>query len=238
MWVLGAAGPSGQMHIVRAVEIGPQPRRIVATNLRSARIQVVAERLESTAAATGIELVCLTEHPLGTEAFHQRLWAQTEGRGFDDIVVLAPSASAITSAAKLLAPGGVINLYVGIPRGTMVAIDVSGIIQRGIRLIGSSGSSIADMQRVLEMTQSGAISTNPLVSAIGSLEAAADGLRAVAAGRFAGKVVIYPQIPSLPLTSLPDLKDVLPDVYARLGDGRTWTVEAEMELLGGAPHGA
>jgi threonine dehydrogenase-like Zn-dependent dehydrogenase len=235
VWVLGAAGPSGQMHIVHAMEIGPQPRQIVATNLRSARIQVVAERLASTAAATGIELVCLTEHPLGTEAFHQRLWAQTKGRGFDDIVVLAPSASAITSAADLLAPGGVLNLYAGVPRGTMVSIDVSSIIQRGIRLIGSSGSSIADMQRVLEMAQSGAISTNPLVSAIGSLEAAVDGLRAVAAGQFAGKVVIYPQIPSLPLTPLSDLQDVLPDVYAKLGDGQTWTVEAEKALLGGAP---
>jgi hypothetical protein len=119
----------------------------------------------------------------------------------------------------------------------MVPMDVSGIVQRGIRLIGSSGSSIADMQRVLEMAQSGAISTNSLVSAVGSLEAAVDGLRAVAAGRFAGKVVIYPQIPPLPLTPLSDLKDAMPDVYAKLEDGRIWTVEAERELLSGALPG-
>ena len=64
-----------------------------------------------------------------------------------------------------------------------------------------------------------------------------DGLRAVAAGRFPGKVVIYPQIPPLPLTPLSDLKDVLPDVHARLEDGRIWSVEAERALLSGALPG-
>ena len=62
-------------------------------------------------------------------------------------------------------------------------------------------------------------------------------LRAVAAGRFPGKVVIYPNIAPLPLTPLSDLKAVLPDVYTKLEDGRIWTVEAERELLSGALPG-
>ena len=57
------------------------------------------------------------------------------------------------------------------------------------------------------------------------------GLRAVRDGAFSGKVVIFPNIKPLPLTPLPDLKGTLPTVYARLKDGREWTVEAEEEFL-------
>ena len=43
--------------------------------------------------------------------------------------------------------------------------------------------------------------------------------------------VIYPNIKPFPLTALPDLKDTLPSVHAKLKDGREWTVEAEAEFL-------
>ena len=234
MWALGASGPMGQMHIQRAMEMDQRPRVIIATNLRSPRIREVAERFGSSSTEKGIEFLCLTEQQLGTEAFHQRLWAETEGRGFDDIVIMAPSAGAVSAAVDFLAPGGLLNLFAGLPRGTMAPVDVNGIVRRGVRLIGSSGSSITDMRRMLELTESGVISTNRSVAAIGSLEAAPDGLRAVSEGRFPGKVVIYPQIEPLPLTPLSELKDVLPNVYAKLEDGRIWSAEAEEDLLRGA----
>lgn len=66
---------------------------------------------------------------------------------------------------------------------------------------------------------------------MGSLGAARDGLRAVRDGMFSGKIVIFPHIRDLPLTLLPDLRDKLPSVHAKLKDGRGWTVEAEEELL-------
>ena len=68
------------------------------------------------------------------------------------------------------------------------------------------------------------------VAAIGSLEAAKDGLRSVMETVYPGKVVIYPHIKPLPLTAIVDLKDVLPAVYARMRDGREWTNEAEADL--------
>ena len=70
-----------------------------------------------------------------------------------------------------------------------------------------------------------------MVTAVGSLSAARDGLRAVSDAVFPGKVVIFPQIKDLPLTPLPELKDKLPTVYAKLRDGREWTKEAEEEFL-------
>jgi hypothetical protein len=56
-------------------------------------------------------------------------------------------------------------------------------------------------------------------------------MRAVKEGRFPGKSLVYPLIPDLPLTALPDLKGIYPTVYARMKDGKFWTNEAEEELL-------
>ncbi len=67
--------------------------------------------------------------------------------------------------------------------------------------------------------------------AISGLNGVYDGIYAVSQGTFPGKIVVYPHIVGLGLTPLPALKERLPDVYARLGEGEVWTVEAEEELL-------
>ena len=69
------------------------------------------------------------------------------------------------------------------------------------------------------------------MAAVGSLSAARDGLKAVKEAALAGKVVIYPHIKELPLTTLAELKGKLPTVYARLNDRGEWTNAAEEEFL-------
>jgi hypothetical protein len=69
------------------------------------------------------------------------------------------------------------------------------------------------------------------VTAIGSLTAARDGLKAVSDASYPGKVVIYPNIKEMPLTPLAGFEEKFPTVYARLKDGREWTNEAEQEFL-------
>ena len=84
---------------------------------------------------------------------------------------------------------------------------------------------------MLGQAESGQLSPNRSVAAVGSLSAARAGLQAVQDAIFPGKVVIYPHIKEMSLTPLSELKDKLPTVYARLKDGREWTVEAEEEFL-------
>jgi len=100
-----------------------------------------------------------------------------------------------------------------------------------VRWVGSSGSRIADLEYTLRLTEAGKLSPNSSVAAIGDITAVRDGLDAVKSGAFAGKVVIFPHIEGVPLTSLGELRERLPEVYAKLGPGETWTREAERELL-------
>jgi threonine dehydrogenase-like Zn-dependent dehydrogenase len=151
--------------------------------------------------------------------------------GFDDIMVMAPDADAIAEAADYIAPGGVMNVFAGVARGTMASLDLSDVYLKDVRFIGHSGLTIEDMRLTLHQVESGNLSPHRLVAAIGSLNAAREGLQAVKDAVFPGKIVIYPHIKDLPLTALPDLKDRLPSVYAKLKDGREWTIEAEEEFL-------
>lgn len=231
-WMIGAAGPMGHMHVQRAIEVGPRPSLIVATNRSSDRIDLLGERYAATARDRGTELVCLTEDALGPDDFRQRLLELTDSEGFDDIVILAPSVPAIEEAASMLAPGGVINIFAGLTRGTEAMLDLNPVIDgRQIRFVGSSGSSIADMRSMLVMVEQGVLSTDRSVAAISGLDGVYDGIYAVSQGTFPGKVVVYPHIVGLGLTPLPELRERRPEVYALLGPGEVWTVEAEQELL-------
>ncbi len=232
LWLLGAAGPMGQMHLQRALEVGPRPSLIVATNRSSPRISELQTRFGPIAQDYGVQLVCLTEEALGPEAFRAQLWELTDGAGFDDIVVLAPSIRAIEGASSLLASGGVLNLFAGLQRGTDAHLDLNPIVdQRQMRIVGSSGSSIADMRHMVVLAEQGVLNTNSAVSAVAGLDGFKAGVQAVAAGTFPGKVVIYPQINGWGLTPLGELKQLLPAVYARLAPGEVWTTAAETELL-------
>jgi threonine dehydrogenase-like Zn-dependent dehydrogenase len=153
------------------------------------------------------------------------------GSGFDDIMVMAPDPDAIAEAADHVAPGGVVNVFAGVARGTLCRLDLSDVYLRDVRFIGHSGLTTEDMEITLNLVESERLSPNRLVAAVGALSAARDGLRAVRDAVFSGKIVVYPHIKDFPLTELPDLKDKLPSVYAKLRAGREWTVEAEEEFL-------
>jgi threonine dehydrogenase-like Zn-dependent dehydrogenase len=230
-WFIGAGGPMGQMHVQRAVLHLHPPRRIVATDVDPVRLASITERFGSLAKERGIDLVALNPNELGDDMLGAELERLGEGRGYDDIVSMAPSAAVTEQAARYLAAGGWFNIFAGVARGTMAELNLNRVVHERCRFVGSSGSSLADMRATLARVECRQLSTNASLAAIGGLNAAAEGLRAVKEGRFAGKTLIFPQISDLPLCALSDLKETLPTVYARLQDGKFWTVEAEEELL-------
>jgi hypothetical protein len=112
----------------------------------------------------------------------------------------------------------------------MVDLDLSAAYLRNNRVIGHSASLMSDFQVVLSKWEENQLSPNRSLAAIGSLSAAIDGLKAVKNASIPGKIVIYNHIKEFPLTTLPELKEKLPTVYARLKNGE-WTNEAEEEFL-------
>jgi len=226
-WFVGAAGPMGRMHVQRAIQVSGGPSTIVCTDISEPRLDDLRASFAAEAKAQAIEFICL--NPL--DDGYPSAMATAEQEGFDDIIVLAPVSSVIAEASTHLAPRGVMNVFAGVPRGTMTTLDLSDTYLRDTRVIGHSASTIDDLRLMLRQAESGILSPNRSVAAIGSLRAARDGLLAVRDTSFPGKVVIYPNIRDFPLTALPDLKEKLPGVYARLEDGRSWTNAAEEQLL-------
>jgi threonine dehydrogenase-like Zn-dependent dehydrogenase len=230
-WFIGAGGPMGQMHVQRAVELENGPKKILATDVDTARLESVRQRFAPIAERRGVELKVVNPKELSAEAFDSILKDFTEGAGFDDIVVLAPVAALIEQAVAYMGSESLMNIFAGVPIGTIASLDISAVYSRSVRFVGSSGSKVTDMRDTLHATESGALSTNTSVAAIGGIDATWEGMKAVKEGRFPGRVVIYPQIEHLPLTGVPDLKSAHPKVYALLADGMFWTRAAEAELL-------
>ena len=227
-WFVGAGGPMGRMHVQRAIQLAEGPSTIVCTDVSDLRLQDLCTSFEAEAVAKGVDWICL--NPLDKETYEAGM-APLKEPGFDDIIVLAPIPAVISDAANYLAPKGVMNVFAGVARGTMAELDLSDVYLKDARVIGHSASSIDDLRLMLSQAESGELSPNRSVAAVGSLGAARDGLQSVQDTVFPGKVVIFPHIKDMPLTPLPELKELLPTVYAKLKDGREWTVEAEEEFL-------
>jgi threonine dehydrogenase-like Zn-dependent dehydrogenase len=227
-WFVGAGGPMGRMHVQRAIQIADHPATIVCTDISDLRLNDLRESFAAEARAKEITFICANPMQKDTYAAEMVPFKQA---GFDDVIVLAPVPAVIAEAATYLAPEGVMNVFAGVARGTMVELDLSDAYLKDTRIIGHSASSIDDLRLMLHQAETGVLSPNRSVAAVGSLDAAKEGLQAVQDTIYPGKIVIYPNIKDFPLTAVPDLKDNLPSVYAKLKDGREWTVEAEEEFL-------
>lgn len=229
-WIGGAGGPMGRMHVQRALQLAAGPRAVVATNRGAARLAELARTFEPLAHAYGKQFFALNP-----EAEPQR-WASlcrelTGGRGFDDIVVVAADLALMAQAVDLLAPDGMLALFGGLPLGSSLSVPVENVARHGAQFTGTSGSSLADQQRVVAATLEGQLAPAHSVAAVGGLNAAAHGLQAVADRRFGGKIVLFPHLRDLPLLGLDELAEMLPRVHARLGPGGTWCAAAEQALF-------
>ncbi|HKC90588.1 MAG TPA: alcohol dehydrogenase catalytic domain-containing protein [Candidatus Limnocylindria bacterium] len=226
---VGAAGPMGQMHLERALKMQDGPATLVGVDLDRDRLATARNRLEPIAAALGRRLVLTTT--ASEEDLAMLVARETNGRGADDVIVTAPTAAAVTQAARVMAGDAMLVLFAGLPVGTRATVDISRVYLHGAQYTGTSGSRIADQALVVAKTLAGELAPARAVAAVGGIDAAADGLRALVEGRFAGKIVIFPQLRGLPLTSLEDLATDDPELAAALGPGGTWNSEAEAVLF-------
>lgn len=228
----GAAGPMGQMHVQRALEVDTPPRLNIVTDLADDRLAYTIDRLVGLAKAKGVELVGMNPKKYDSPAaFESAILAATGGRGFDDVVLSAPVGALVGSCVRQGAPGAVVNVFAGVPIGTMAVLDFDLVAKNHIRIIGSSGSRTEDMKHVLARVTDGKLNTGLSLGAIGGLAQTLEGLKGLKAGRFPGKTVIFPAVPDFELTPPEKIGEKVSVVREKLGPGGIWTNEAEEAFL-------
>ncbi len=227
---IGAGGPMGQMHVQRALEVANGPKRVVVTDLDRARLDHIQERFNDLAKKNSRELLTFAPSEFESPAAMDAKVKSLAPNGYDDVVVLAPVAALVKGAMAFAADHALLNVFAGLGIGSMADIELADLC-RGIKILGSSGSRIEDLRKVLHMVEAKQLNTNMSVAAIGGLNAGRVGLEGVKGARFPGKTVIYTQIPELPLMSLEEIPKHLPQLKDKLGPQGSWSKEAEDALL-------
>ena len=152
---------------------------------------------------------------------------QLAEHGFDDIVLLAPSAAAAEQAAPLLGEGGYLNVFAGVAEGSMSRIPLRMIAGGGIRIAGTTGSPLSVTEDTLARVAGGALRPAAVLGALADLGHGRAALEAVAAGRIAGKVVVLPFARGLGFKTLDELAAERPEWRRALGENRHWSPAAE-----------
>jgi threonine dehydrogenase-like Zn-dependent dehydrogenase len=227
---IGAGGPMGQMHVQRALELPDGPKTIIATEISDERLQTLVNMFEPLAKKNGRELFIFNPNT-SKQSFHDFVMEVTKGQGADDVVVSVPVAGLMEEGDTVMKADGMMVLFAGVPNGTMGKVNLSNVYLSNAQYTGTSGLTIDDQSSVMERRLAGTLSPGRSVAAIGGMETAAEAIQSVMDSKYPGKVVIFPQIHNLPLTSLKELKDRLPEVAAKLGQDQMWTNEAEEVLI-------
>ena len=227
---IGAGGPMGQMHVQRALELPDGPKLIIATEISDERLQTLNDMFAPLAEKHHRTILFFNPNT-AKESFHDFVMRATNGQGADDVVVSVPVAKLMEEGDSVMKPDGMLVFFAGVPNGTMGNVNLSNVYLENAQYTGTSGLTIHDQASVMERRIAGTLSPGRSVAAIGGMETAADAIQSVMDSRYPGKVVIFPQIHNLPLTSLKELNDRLPEVASKLGEDLMWTNEAEEALI-------
>jgi len=216
--VIGAGGPMGTMHVIRNICQGIEGVSVFAGDLDDTRLDTLTRIAVPLAEKNGVEY---------------KPYNPTKGEiaaSFDYTVLMAPAPNLVAASVRSAAQRGLINIFAGIPATVTANIDLDSYIEKKLYFIGTSGSTLDDMKRMLEKAESGRLDTNVSVAAISGLEGATEGIRAVESRSIAGKIIVYPRCRGLGLVMLEELSEKMPQIAACLNNG-LWTKEAEEKLL-------
>jgi len=227
--LFGAGGAMGQMQLFYALTRPEPPAQVVVVDRHPERLEPLREMGVPLAQQAGIDLqfYCNADAEPDAQQAHLRALCP---HGYDHIMLLASSAEAVALTYPLLTDGGVLNLFAGIPKGQKAPLDLTPLASRHMRIVGSSGSTMDDIAECLRLVAEGALPARKVIGAIAGLNALPEALQAVQSHRYPGKVVVFPQLPDLPLMGLTELHERLPEVAAHLEAGRYWTRDAERAL--------
>ncbi|MHC4154073.1 MAG: alcohol dehydrogenase catalytic domain-containing protein [Planctomycetota bacterium] len=216
--VVGAGGPMGVMHVIRSICQGIDGISVLATDVDEARLAILKRIAEPLAHSNSVEF----------QAYNPA--RDTIAESFDYTVVMVPIPALVTEAVSRAADSGIINIFAGIPVSVSAQLDLDAYIDKQLYFIGTSGSVLDDMKRVLARVESGRLNTNVCVGAVSGLDGAVEGMRAVENRLIGGKIIVYPACKGLGFVPLEKLSAELAPVEALMPEG-LWNKRAEEKLL-------
>ncbi|MDO5699955.1 MAG: alcohol dehydrogenase catalytic domain-containing protein [Bowdeniella nasicola] len=222
--IIGAAGPMGLMHTMRAIVLDRSDIRIDATDLSDERLAHLEEVVTPAAVEHSVPMRYINTANEELEP------------GYDYVVCMVPVPALVAQAVDLAGEDSIVNAFAGIPAGKTAEIDMQGVIERRIFMIGTSGSDVSDMRTVVKKIEDGDYDTTISLDAITGMAGFKDAITSVIDRTSGGKIMVFPQLHDLPLIRLADLEEQLPEVARHLNGG-LWNAEAEKALLQSATTG-
>jgi len=216
--VIGAGGPMGMMHVIRNICQGVEGVSVYGSDVDDGRLAALTKVAAPIAENNGVQY-----KPYNPTK-------EKSSEKFDYSALMAPVPALVAAAVHDSAKRGLINIFAGIPATVTGEIDLDSYIEKQLYFIGTSGSTLDDMKRMLEKAESGRLDTNLSVAAISGFEGATAGIRAVENRSIAGKIIVYPACRDLGLVTLKEMAEKMPEVAKFLNDG-LWTKKAEQKLL-------
>ncbi len=235
MAIIGGTGPMGLGAIDYALHGCPRkPAKLIVTDINPERL-ARAERIfpPREAAKEGVALQFLnTSRGDAREA----LMEFSGGRGYDDILCMAPVREAVELADRVLARDGCLNFFAGpMDRAFAAEFNFYNVHYASTHVTGTSGGTVEDLRTALRLMEQNRIRPEVMITHIGGLDAVIDttlNLPAIPGG----KKIIYPGI-RCPLTAIADFAARRDNpLFAKLAEccearGGLWNREAEEILL-------
>ena len=238
--ILAGAGPMGLGMIDYAIHCDRKPGLLVVTDIDQARLDRAASIYTvEEAAKNGIRLVYLNtagDDPVG------RLMALTDGKGYDDVFVLAPVPAVIEQGDHILGRDGCLNFFAGPTNPALSAtFNFYNVHYASTHVVGTSGGNTDDMIEALDMIAAGRLTPSGMITHVGGLNAVVETTKNLPKIP-GGKKLIYTHI-DLPLTAIDDFaeKGKTDPLFAKLAElcaanNGLWSPEAERYLLANAPR--
>jgi len=156
------AGPIGIMHLKLAKAAGAS--KVIISEIDERRCEV-AERM-------GADYVI---NP-AREDIEKRVMEITGGRGADVVIVAVGVAQAQRDALRIVAKGGRVNFFAGLPAGKEeIPINTNLIHYKQIVVLGTSMQTPYEFRKTLDLVASGVVDVKPIITHVFSLR---DGLKA------------------------------------------------------------
>lgn len=116
----------------------------------------------------------------------------TDGHGADVALTCAPASELQVQALSCLARLGRMNFFSGLNKGTRVELDTNKVHYWGLKLLGSTGSSVEDYSRALRLVETGQIRVTDVVTHRFGMGEAVAAFEHALSGK-GMKTIIYPQ---------------------------------------------